>query len=196
MAESTAERQIERDAPAQAEPVPLSGLEAALADLRARSAVIIAGLRLGGAAAFLVLAAFMGLVRGLPDWRGALPVHALYVCVAATLLFALRTPRLRLHVGAAVPIVDVLTVFLLQSDSLPRSPFPAGVAGWSLGPFVLLVLLASLTLRPRLIYATALTAWACEALLQRQAGVGSGAIVASGIVLVLAAAATHWATGR
>jgi two-component system heavy metal sensor histidine kinase CusS len=171
-------------------------LSAALGELRARSAVVIGGVRLGGWTAFLALAAFLGLARGLQDWRASLPLHALYVGVAALLLWALRNPKLRERVGAAVPILDVASVYWLQHDSLPRSPFPAGVAGWSLGPFVLLVLLASLTLRPRLIYATALAASLCEGLLQAQAGVGAGAIISSAIILLLAASATHWATGR
>ena len=171
-------------------------IQSALADLRSRSALIIAGLRLGGAAAFLLLAAVFGLVLGQADWRASLPLHAGYFLIAAALLAALRTPSLREHAGAAIPFADVLTVWVLQSQSLPRSPFPAGVAGWSLGPFVLLVLLASLTMRGRLIYLTALTASVCEGLLQREAGVGSGAIIASALVLFLAAGATAWAARR
>jgi signal transduction histidine kinase len=124
------------------------------------------------------------------------PLLAAYGGVAAILLWALRVDRLRGLAGAAVPIIDVLTVYFLQRDSMFASPFPAGVAGWSLGPFVFLVLLASLTLRPRLIYATAVAASICEGLLQIQAGVGPGAVVASAFVLLLAAGVTHWAAGQ
>jgi signal transduction histidine kinase len=175
---------------------PADALQAALAEMRSSTAQIIAGLRLSGAAAFLVLSAVLGLLLGLPAWRALLPLQALYVAIAGMLLAALRTDSLRRHVSAAVPVVDVLTVFWLQSDNLSASAFSAGVAGWSLGPFVLLVMLASLTLRPRLIYATALMAWACEAALQRQAGISAGSIAASGLVLILAAAGVHWATAR
>src|SRR4051812_47804943 len=97
---------IPADAPAPAaEP-----FAAALADLRRRSAVVIAKLRVLGATALLLLAAWLGLANGLGDWRESLPLRAGYAAIAAVLLAALRSPGLRAHVSAAVPIVDVLAV--------------------------------------------------------------------------------------
>jgi signal transduction histidine kinase len=171
-------------------------LSEALAQLRVRAALAIGALRFCGWSAFLALAAWLGLVRGLPDWRGDLRLHLVGALVAGALLLALRAERTRAPTAAIGPIVDVFLVYALQADSLGRSPFPAGVAGWSLGPFVLLVLLAALTLRPRLIYATAAAAAIAEAMLQRQAGVGFGAVVASALVLLLAAACNHFAARR
>ncbi len=175
---------------------PSPSVGEALATLRARSAVQIASLRLLAWLATLGLAFYFGLFRGRPDWRADLPLHAFFAALACLLLICLTSDRLRGPVRRAAPLLDVLTIYLLQTDSLPRSPFPAGIAGWSLGPFVLVVLLASLTLRPSLIYGTALVAAFCEGLLQRQAGVGGGAIGASAVVLLVTAAATHFAARR
>jgi signal transduction histidine kinase len=171
-------------------------VEKALADLRGRSARYLGLLRLLGALGFLVLAAFLGFGRGLNDWRLGVPVHAAYAAVAGLIVLALRRQRVRTAVALVAPLIDVAMVYWLQRGSLWVSPFPAGVAGWSLGPFVLLVLFASLTLRPGLIYGTALAAALAEGALQAQVGVGGGAIAASVGILLLTAAVTHWAAGR
>jgi signal transduction histidine kinase len=168
----------------------------AVGDLRARSARYIALLRLMGAAGFLALAAFLGLLRGLHDWRAAVPVHAAYAALAGAIVLALRAGKLRTAVSALAPIADVAMVYWLQRASLWISPFPAGVAGWSLGPFVLLVIFSSLTLRPRLIYGTAIAACLAEGALQLEVGVSAGAVIASAAVLLLSAVTTHWAARR
>src|SRR5205823_2531467 len=119
-----------------------------------------------------------------------------YAIFAALSLRALRGKRLNRLFGATVPLVDVLLIYMMQRNSLPISPHPAGVAGFSLGLFVFTELLASLTLTPALILVTAGVCWICEGALQVQAGVGFGAIVASGVVLMLAAGVTIWAARR
>ncbi|HEX4385385.1 MAG TPA: response regulator [Myxococcales bacterium] len=142
-------------------------------------------LRLFGALGFLLRSAALGFL-GAPGWRELVVPLLVYTLLSALVSF--RPPGFR--PARLMPIFDVLAVYGLQAVSLPASPFPAGVAGWSLGIFVLLVLLAAMTLKPRLIYAVATLAFVCECLLQRAAGVSWGAVGASACVLSLAAAAT------
>jgi adenylate cyclase len=83
-------------------------------------------------------------------------------------------------------------VWLLQSVALPLSPSPGGMAGFALGIFVALVILAALSLRTLQVVLTAVLATGFEIALQHQAGIAPGAWVASAIVLGLSAgAASH-----
>jgi len=94
--------------------------------------------------------------------------------------------------GLAVACLDVPMVFLSQLSSLAVSPSPGGVAGFTLGIFVLLVLLGALSLSVRQMLAAAGAAAICEVLLQRAAGIRVGAWIAGVVVLgCAAAAATH-----
>ncbi|GAC1609051.1 MAG: hypothetical protein NVS4B10_24500 [Myxococcales bacterium] len=158
--------------------------------LRQRSEGWLAVARLAGALTFLALAAVSGAALHRLDWLSMVPALAGYAVVAALLAVARRRGGWLTAVAQVAPSLDVLLVFAVQRSTLSLSPFPAGVAGWSLGAFVLLVLLASLTVRPSLIFLTAAVAWACEAALQRAAGVGWAPVVASGVILALAAAVT------
>lgn len=167
-----------------------------LGEIRQQSATRLASLRSSAGAAFFLLVTWLGLVEGRSDWRALIAPLAVYVLIAAVILLALgRDDKLR-RVAIAAPFIDVLFVFGVQRLTLPESPSPAGVAGWSLGLFVMVVALSACTLRPSLIYATAALAWTCEAILQRDARVYGGAIVASGLVLVIAALVTAWAVNR
>ena len=87
-------------------------------------------------------------------------------------------------------------VFAAQWTSLPVSPSPGGVAGFTLGIFVLLVLLGALSLDRRQMALVAIAAAVCEVLLQRAAGIRGGAWVASVVVLGCAAAAAAHLIGR
>ena len=94
--------------------------------------------------------------------------------------------------GMGVALLDVPMVFLAQSASLPVSPSPGGVAGFALGLFVLLVLLGALALDVGQMLVVAGSAAVCEVLLQRAAGIRTGASIAAVVVLgCAAAAATH-----
>ncbi|MFP2909788.1 sensor histidine kinase, partial [Pyxidicoccus sp. 3LFB2] len=76
------------------------------------------------------------------------------------------------------------------------SPFPAGVAGFSLGLFALVVVLSGLTLRRSVVYGTALLSAVAQVALMRQRGVGWGAVLIAGVVLVMVATLSHYGTGR
>jgi two-component system, OmpR family, heavy metal sensor histidine kinase CusS len=164
--------------------------------LRRASELRLCMVRAGAAFVLLTLAALLGFGWDLGDWRMLVPLLAAYFVLALALALASRQQGKVGLVARLAPSLDVLVVYALQTQSLPVSPFPAGVAGWSLGAFVLLVLLASLTLDGGMIAWTAGLAFLCEGALQRQAGVGYGAVIASGVVLAAAASITVFGANR
>jgi len=146
----------------------------------------LAEVRLATAAAFLLISAWLGLAHGIDHWRVYVVPLAFYALVALMLRLVSRRDLNSL----AVPFIDVPVVFVLQFVSMPLSPFPAGVAGWSLGLFVFLSVLSALALEVPVVIATLAMSCLAEGLLQRAAGVGWGAVAASAVVLTMASAVT------
>ena len=153
-----------------------------------------AAVRLVGAALFLAISTGLWLSGG-EDWAPYPPVLAPYLGVAAA-LFALRRRPVARWLGVVQSPVDVALVYWLQHLALPISPFPAGVAGFSLGLFALVVALSGLTLRRSVVYGTALLSALAQGALMREAGVGWGAVVIAVVALVMVAAVSHYGTGR
>jgi two-component system heavy metal sensor histidine kinase CusS len=169
-----------------------------LADLRGLGLARLARVRLGATVAMLGVITAMNALEVAPAWRTYPPPLVLYVGLAALLVVvARRFPRAGESALAwSVPCLDVVAVWVLQSRAMPLSTAPEGVAGWSLGPLVGFVALSSLSLRRRVVIATAVAAAVAEALLQRQADVSWAAVAASVVVLAVAAAATIWVGQR
>jgi len=172
-------------------------VEHALEAQRMRTARVLAQVRAAGVAAAFAL----GLARTYgaheQDWRVLLPILGVYAAGGLLLLFAVRaSARAARWAGLGVAFIDVPMVFFAQWVSLPVSPSPGGVAGFSLGIFVLLVLLGGLSLDLRQMLLVALTAAVCEVLLQREAGIRGGAWAASAVVLGCTAAAAAHLIGR
>jgi adenylate cyclase len=168
------------------------GITAVLRDLRAQGALRVAQIRAVAATGFLGLAVYLGFVRDLQDWAVYVVPLAIYSLACAALLLAVTAPRFQLIHGYISPATDCAAVCAFQLRSMPLSPFPAGVAGWSLGLFVFIVLLSALSMQRGVVLFTGLVAWTCVGLLQRTALVGWGAVLASGLVLGLTAAALAW----
>ena len=169
----------------------------ALEAQRARTARALAQVRLAGVAAVLALGIFRSRVAHEDDWRVLTTILAAYAAGALALLVAVRlSARAARWAGLGVALVDVPMVFLAQSVSIPVSPSPGGVAGFTLGIFVLLVLLGGLSLDARQVVLVAITAAVAEVLLQRQAGIRGGAWGAAVVVLGCAAAAAGHLVGR
>src|SRR3954469_21681830 len=165
----------------------------ALEAQRARTARVLAQVRVAGVAAAFALGLFRTYAAGEPDWRVLVPILGAYAAGALLLFFAVRvSARAARWAGLGVAFIDVPMVFFAQWVSLPVSPSPGGVAGFSLGIFVLLVLLGGLSLAVRQILRVALPAAVSEVLLQREAGIRVGAWAASAVVLGCATlAAAH-----
>jgi adenylate cyclase len=157
---------------------------------RARTARVLAQVRVAGVAAALALGLFRTYGAQEQDWRVLLPILGGYAAAASLLLVAVRVwPQAAQWAGAGVALIDVPMVFAAQWLSIPVSPSPGGVAGFTLGIFVLLVLLGGLSLDARQMLLVAVTAAVCEVLLQREAGIRGGAWAASVVVIGCAAAA-------
>jgi adenylate cyclase len=164
---------------------------------RLRTARVLAQVRLVGVAAALALGVIRTYAAHEQDWRVLLPILGGYAAGATLLFAAVRvSARAARWAGLGVAFIDVPMVFLAQWASLPVSPSPGGVAGFSLGIFVLLVLLGGLSLDVRQMLLVSSTAAICEVLLQREAAIRGGAWAASVVVIGCTAAAVAHLIGR
>ena len=172
-------------------------LTAALADERHRNGTWLNALRFSGVSALLAVSLFWGLVEGRADWRANLDLFGLYWFFSGLLLFlATKTARLARASGIAIAAMDVPLVFFLQKILLETSSIPAGVAGFTLGIFVVLVLLATLSLDWRVVVAAAaMGAW-LEVELMRLAHVQAGAKSTAVILLALSATVSSYLMSR
>jgi adenylate cyclase len=170
---------------------PLADLVArALDNERGRTSRRLADLRLAGAGAALALSAVLAHGVGQADWAPSARVFAVYAAVAALLWWQVRAGRAGSRWAAlAVAAVDVPVVLWSQWVSIALSPSPGGVAGFTLGILVALVLLSALSVDGRQVWVVAGVAAVAEILLQWRAGIRPGAWVASVVVLGCAAAA-------
>ncbi|HEX4386357.1 MAG TPA: HAMP domain-containing sensor histidine kinase [Myxococcales bacterium] len=168
----------------------------ALDKLRMSGSRRLAAIRLWGVLGFVAISATVSFLSGRGDWAVYLPLLIPYAVLSAACLVAIRRQVQSKLLRAAMPFADVILIYLLQAASLPLSPHPAGVAGFSLGLFVFIVLLSSLTMTPRLILIVTSLSWICEGALQLQGGVGIDAVVAAGLVLFLALGVTVWSARR
>src|SRR5437763_4415586 len=152
----------------------------ALEAQRRRTARTLAQVRLAGVVAALALGLFRAYGANEHDWRVLLPILGGYAGGALVLFVAVRGwPRAARWAGAGVALIDVPMVFAAQWLSIAVSPSPGGVAGFTLGIFVLLVLLGGLSLDARQMLLVAVVTAVCEVLLQREAGIRGGAWAAS-----------------
>jgi adenylate cyclase len=169
----------------------------ALEAQRVRTGRAVAQVRLAGVAATLALGAALAYGAGERDWRVQVPILGAYAAGALALFVASRaSARGARLAGVGVALLDVPIVLWVQWVSLPVSPSPGGVAGFTLGIFVLLVLLGALSLSEGQMFLIAGVAAACEVALQRAAGISRGPWVVTVVVLACAAAAGAHLIGR
>ncbi|MBN1206987.1 MAG: HAMP domain-containing histidine kinase [Myxococcaceae bacterium] len=169
-------------------------LAEAVEQQRRRVLRVAAGIRVLGALVFLFIIGALW-VAGREDWaRYPLPL-ALFLGVAAT-HFALQDKPFVQRLEVAQSLVDVGLIFWVQHAALPLSRFPAGIAGFSLGLFALVVVLSSLTLQPSVVYTTALLSAVAQAVLMREADVSYGSVLAASVVLALVAVMSQYGSLR
>jgi signal transduction histidine kinase len=172
-------------------------LPAELLRERLQSAGRINALRLVGVSSFFALFLVLGGWLRIPAWQGNLGLFCAYWLLAlASWFISRRRSSFARFSTLAIAAVDVPVVYLLQRATLATSPSASGVAGFTIGVFVLLVALCALSLDRRQIFGTAAVAALFEILLQREAGVGQGAMVATVLVLGLSAGACSYASAR
>lgn len=161
-------------------------LETALARERVQGMQYTAQLRVVASVSFLGLVTLLSVLTGSASWQVMVPPVAGHALIATGVWFLRHhraAPRLALLSAAS----DVALVYLAQSTTLPLSPFPAGVAGFSLGLFALLVALNALTLQRDVVAVSAALSIMAQLRLMQQAGVGWGAQFSAAIVILLMA---------
>ncbi|HZX96234.1 MAG TPA: HAMP domain-containing sensor histidine kinase [Myxococcales bacterium] len=162
----------------------------AFANLRTRAMTSLARLRTVALTAFAaVTAVFAGL--GDPESRTYLLPLLLYALGSYLVFRPVQKGRaVRQTLAMASPILDVAFVFLLLWTGTARTNSPQFNAGWALGVFSLLVGLSSLSMRKRIITATAGLSLVLLAALHLRAGVGWANLASSAVVLLLVAMAS------
>ncbi|WP_224367160.1 adenylate/guanylate cyclase domain-containing protein [Hyalangium versicolor] len=160
---------------------------------RVRNAVRLSWVRFLAVSAIFGVTLYLGFLEGLADWAVyATPFAAYWALTALTLGGVYRSPWLTQWAGMTLALVDVPAIFWLQTLSLPLSPSPGGVAGFTLGILVTLVLLSALSLRRMVTLVVTATAAIAEVRLQQQAGISIGAQITAVVVLAASAAgASH-----
>jgi hypothetical protein len=180
-----------------AAPFAPGALHRALARERLQSTHLVNRLRLWGVSAFFALFLLLGGVLGLHGWTGNLGLFAVYWSIALGVWWVSRRfERVVRSATLALAFVAAPLVFLLQLATLHSSPSASGVAGFTLSLFVLLVIMAALSLERWSIAVTAAIGAVLEIVLQYLADVSVGAMVSTVIVLGLAAAACAHARRR
>jgi signal transduction histidine kinase len=109
---------------------------------------------------------------------------SLFAVLAAATFFWRQSP----WVARLAPysfVVDVALVFEVQRRAMPHSQFPAGVAGFSMGLFALLLAMTASTMRGPATWAVALASALAQVTLMNLAGVGAGAQVLAVVVFAL-----------
>ncbi len=160
----------------------------ALAEERARAAARFLKVRTAGAFGWMLMALIVGYGIGADDWKKDLVPVTVYAAVSFALAVAVRLrPGLLQHSWLALALLDVPAITVIQFISIPYSASPGGVAGFTLGIFMLVVILAQLSLEVRTLWLVALAATVCEIVLQIRADIGLGAWIASALVLGLGA---------
>jgi two-component system heavy metal sensor histidine kinase CusS len=169
-------------------------LDGAVDQQRRRVLRVGAAVRVAGALVFLVLTSGLWLA-GRADWASYPLPLALYLGVAAALLALHGKPFIQ-WLDVAQSGVDVGLVFWVQHTALPMARFPAGIAGFSLGLFALVVVLSSLTLVRGVAYTTALLAVVAQAVLMREADVSWGSVAVAAVVLLMVAFMSQYGLER
>ncbi len=183
--------------PVPPQPDASTALHDELAHERVRGMHRINLLRLWGVSAFFALFLVLGGLLQLPAWTGNLELFAVYWAITAAVFWASRRfARLAPLSCLAIALVDTPFVFLLQWSTFPTSPSASGVAGFTVGVYVLFVMLATLSLETRYILLAAATGAAFEVLLQHLAGVSLGAMISTVLLLGLATLACSYARDR
>jgi adenylate cyclase len=163
-------------------------LARALSTERVHNAVRLSWVRFLAVSAVLLVSLYLGVLRGHPDWAIYVTPFAVYSFVTAlSLVGVYRSPKVAQYSGLSLALVDVPAICWLQALALPLSPSPGGVAGFTLGILVMLVLLSTLSLRLGVTMAVTACAMMAEVYLQQLASIDVGAQIAS--VVVLAASA-------
>jgi signal transduction histidine kinase len=163
-----------------------SGAEArALAEQSASATATAAKVRFIAVLVFLPALVTLDFL-GTAEWDAYLE-PMVFFSAFTTAAYVLRRRSWMARIAPYSFVLDVVLVFEMQRRSMPSSPFPSGVAGFSLGLFAMLLAMASSTMRGRATWAVAVVSAVAQVTLMRVAGVGVGAQVLAVMVLGIVA---------
>jgi len=164
---------------------------------RGRNVLRMQLIRVMGINLAFAVSLYLGLVKGLADWAVILPAFTAYWGVSVVLVaVAWRAPKRARAIGWLGALIDFPVVFYLQYQSLPLSPSPGGVAGFTAAIFCAFLAASVLVLDRALIAVAAVVAAAFVVVLQQQAGISAGAQAITAIVMGVAAAAGMYVVAR
>jgi signal transduction histidine kinase len=153
---------------------------------RADTFATATGVRSTGALACLLLVWGAWYFTGGRDWVVYFGPLSLYALLSG-ILFAFRRLPFAKSMAPFAVLLDIGVVDAMQLATMPLSPFPAGVAGFSLGIFALLVALNALTMQGSIIYVAAIAATMAQWHLMHAAHVSVAPMIAAAFVLLLEA---------
>jgi signal transduction histidine kinase len=174
-----------------------AALQLELTRERVQSARRINLVRLWGVSGFFALFLVLGGVLRLPAWTGNLGIFTVYWTITVLVFWASR--RFDLIARSArftIALLDMPMVFFLQWATFETSPRASGIAGFTVGVYVLLVILAALSLERWSIVFTAAVGAGLEVLLQHLAGVSEGGMASTVILMGLTAVVCSYARTR
>ncbi|GHG73560.1 adenylate/guanylate cyclase domain-containing protein [Comamonas sp. JC664] len=157
----------------------------------------MARLRLVAVTLLLGVALHQSTLGAKADWAVyLLPLGGYWLCTVLGLAALARWRHGVWWAGLTLAFVDAPAIYWMQHLAIPVSPSPGGVAGFSLGIYTVLVLLAALSLH-RSVTGTVMTVAAiAEVRLQHEAGIGAGAQIAAVVLLGITGAGAHYLLGR
>ncbi|MBI3875828.1 MAG: adenylate/guanylate cyclase domain-containing protein [Verrucomicrobia bacterium] len=171
--------------------------EHALAREKLQNAARLNQLRFAGVSVFFALHFIVGVGFKQPEWRGNLWLFTFYWLGAAALFLTARRSEKILRYGSlAIPFVDAPMVFGLHLAAFPAKENIASMVGSGVGVFVVLVMLAALSLEVWQIWLTAVVCALLEVKLQLLAQDNPGSMVSSVLLIGLAAAICSLARKR
>jgi signal transduction histidine kinase len=160
----------------------------AFAALRSRATASLARIRAIAAAGFCTIAAAYTIAGNADLHMNFWPLFAYTVASWAVYRWGNRGGW-RERIGTFSPVADLFFVFALQWTAVAYGDESAFGAGWTLGLYALLVGFSALSLRIRVISATAVVSVVLLAILQRRAHIDAVGIAGSAIVLAMVAMA-------
>ncbi len=176
-----------------AEPAALTSAVDAELLLNTRRANAI---RLGAVGFFVVLFVGLGEVAGDARWKTDLRFLGAYFALALGAWLAGRRARWAPLTALAPALVDLPFIYLVQRAQFPTTPSKAGVAGFTLGILITLLISGMLTMRRWQLVLTCGVAAVVEVALQWEAGVSAGAMISAVAVIAVATLLFTYAGSR
>lgn len=172
----------------------LQAMREAVKTQGAKTTADAAWFRLVAMALFVPLACYFA-ISGRREWFHALPLLAVYGTYAL-FCFVVRRRAWATTIAPLSWLFDVVLVFSVQARGMEVSGKPAGVAGFTLGLYALLITLSASAMSPLSTTLTACAACVAQVMLMRMADVGTDAQLIAVATLAVAAFSNQHLMGQ